>query len=235
MASPEELTPLLPDTLPEDFSEWDGEASPEPLPIKPGEWEAWEASHSFGEPKEPHGQSTDRNSTAASSAAKPNVSASAPTAPVIVAQQKHFIDWDGEASPTPKPVNLSEWEAWEAAHSFGKTVKPSKPSVDREATLSPAVERPRASVSASSAPAPLKQQDLTSKPASGANGSVRRAAQGPEASRATSEISVAPVLPKAAAVNAKRNSPEARTTPQRKGRGLRFRLPPHLLLLSSRT
>ena len=27
MASPEELAPLLPETLPEDFSEWDSEAS----------------------------------------------------------------------------------------------------------------------------------------------------------------------------------------------------------------
>ena len=65
MASPEELTPLLPETLPEDFGEWDGEASAEPSPIKPGEWEAWEATHSFGEHKSPHGQSTDRGSRSA--------------------------------------------------------------------------------------------------------------------------------------------------------------------------
>ena len=32
MASPEKIAPLLPETLPEDFSDWDSEASPVPVP-----------------------------------------------------------------------------------------------------------------------------------------------------------------------------------------------------------
>src|ERR1700677_2210021 len=167
MASPEELTPLLPETLPEDFGEWDSEASPEPLPIKPGEWEAWEATHSFGSTKKPNGQFDNHDSNGASPMEKPHASDAVPSGPVIVAQQKHFIDWDGESSPapTPKPVSLSEWEAWEAAHSFGKAPKAPKQSAEREASLSPVVERP----------APFSELELTSKPANGANGSSGRA------------------------------------------------------------
>jgi hypothetical protein len=141
MASPEELTPLLPDTLPEDFGEWDGEASPEASQIKPGEWEAWEAAHSLGETKSPRGQSSDRGSTAAPPAEKPRVSSSVPPAPFAV-----------------------------------------------------------------------KQQELTSKPSNGANGSNSHASSRPEASRSTKEIAVTPSLPKAAAVNGKLNSPEVAKT-----------------------
>ena len=210
MASPEELTPLLPETLPDDFGEWDSEASPEPSPIKPGEWEAWEAAHSVGEPKSPAGQSADHGSTASPPVEKPRGSGAAPSAPVFVAQQKHFVEWDGETSPspTPKPVNLSEWEAWEAAHSFGKSPNPAKQSADREASLSPVVERPRVSSPAPSAAFPAKQQELTIKPTNGANGSNGHASYRPEASRSTKEIAVTPGLRKPAAVNGTLHSPE---------------------------
>ena len=202
MASPEELTPLLPETLPEDFGEWDNEASQEPSPIKPGEWEAWEAAHSFGEPKSPRGQSADHGATAAPPVEKPRGSGSAPSAPVVVAQQKHFVEWEAETSPTPKPVNLSEWEAWEASQSFGDSPKP-KPSADREASLSPAVEKPRASSPVTSAPFPVKLQELKSKPSNGSNGSI---------SHAATETPVVPGLPKPASVNGKLDSPEVAKT-----------------------
>jgi hypothetical protein len=156
-ASPEELTPLLPETLPEDFGEWDKEASPEPSPIKTGEWEPWEAAHSFGGTKSPRGQSADRGPIAAPPEERPHGSGSTPSAPVFVAQQKHFVEWDGETSPTPKPVDLSEWEAWEAAHSFGKSPNPAKQSADRETSPSPVVERPRVSSPVPSTPFPAKQ------------------------------------------------------------------------------
>ncbi len=202
MASPEELTPLLPETLPEDFGEWDNEASQEPSPIKPGEWEAWEAAHSFGEPKTPRGQSADHGAPAAPPVEKPRGSGSAPSAPVIVAQQKHFVEWEAETPPTPKPVNLSEWEAWEASQGFGDSPKP-KQSADREACLSPAVERPRVSSPVPSPTFPVKLQELKSKPSNGSNGSI---------SHVSTETPVAPSLPKPAAVNGKLDSPEVAKT-----------------------
>jgi TonB family protein len=214
MASPEELTPLLPDTLPEDFGEWDSEASPEPSPIKPGEWEAWEATHSFGEPKDPRGQTADRNSTAAPPEEKPHGSASAPSAPVFVAQQKHFVEWDGEKSTTPKPADLSEWEAWEAAHSFGKSDKPARQSTDRDAGLSPVVEKPRVSSPVPPAPFQSKLQELTSRPANGTNGSNGHASHSLDTARPTKEIAVAPELPKPAAVNGKPHAAESAATSQ---------------------
>jgi protein TonB len=224
MASPEELTPLLPETLPEDFGEWDSEASPEASPIKPGEWEAWEAAHSLGETKSPRGQSTDRGSTPAPPAEKPRASSPTPSAPVVVAQQKHFIDWDGEKSPTPKPVNLSEWEAWEAAHSFGKSPTPPKQSPEHEANLSSAVEKPRVSSPVPPAPFAIKQQELTSKPSNGANGSNGHASNRVEASRPTKEMAVTPSLPKAAAVNGKLNPPEVAKTLKREDDRALFQL-----------
>lgn len=203
MASPEELTPLLPETLPDDFGEWDNDASPEPSPIKPGEWEAWEATHSFGEPKSPRGQSADHGATAAPPVEKSRGTGPAPSAPVIVAQQKHFVEWEAETSPTPKPVNLSEWEAWEASHSFGDSPKQAKKSADREANLSPVVESPRASNPVTSAPFPVKLPELKSKPSNGTNGSIGHGSK---------ETPVAPGLPKPAAVNGKLDSPEVAKT-----------------------
>jgi TonB family protein len=214
MASPEELTPLLPETLPEDFGEWDGEASPEPSPIKTSEWEAWEATHSFGEPKGPRGQSADHGSTSAPQIDKPHGSVSAPSAPVVVAQQKHFVEWDGETTPapTPKPVNLSEWEAWEAAQGFGRSPKATKQSADRETSSAPVVERPRVSSPVPSTAFPAKPQDLTSKPANGANGSNGHASIRPDAGRSTTGVATTLDLPKPAAVNGKLHSPETAMT-----------------------
>lgn len=216
MASPEELTPLLPETLPDDFGEWDGEASPEPSPIKPGEWEAWEAAHSFGESKSTGGQIDDQRSTAASSVETPRAPASAPSAPVPPTQQTHFVEWDGEPAPapTPKPVDLSEWEAWEAAHSFGKPPKPARQSSDLEAS-SPVADKPRVSGSASSAPLPVKHQERAPEPVNGANGSNGRASQVRNGSHAANEIPVAPDLPKAPALNGKHKSAEVATSLKR--------------------
>ncbi len=208
MASPEELTPLLPDTLPDDFGEWDSETSAEPSPIKPGEWEAWEATHSFGESKGPQGQSNDGGSTVTPPVEKPRASNAAPSAPVIVSQQKHFVEWDTETTPTPKPADLSEWEAWEAAHSFGKSPNPAKQSADRETSLAPVVEKPRVSTPVPPAPFPAKLQELTTKPANGSNGSNGHASYKPEASRSTKDIAGPPDPQKPAAVNGKLHSPE---------------------------
>ena len=146
-----------------------------------------------------------------------HASGSAPSAPAFVAEQKHFVEWDGEKTPTPKPVDLSEWEAWEAAHSFGKSEKPAKQTADRETIPSPVVEKPRVSNAVLPAPFTVKQQELTNKPSNGANGSNGHALNGhapnrPEASRSTKEIAVTPSLPKTSAVNGKLSSPEVAKT-----------------------
>lgn len=215
MASPEELTPLLPETLPEDFGEWDGEASPEASPAQPGEWEAWEATHSFGEPKSPHGQSVDLHSApAAPPTEKPRATDPAATAPAVAAPQKHFVEWEAETSPTPKPVDLSEWEAWEAAHGFGTNPNPAKPSVDREASSSTVAERPRAASTIPPAPAPAKPE-LKSKPSNGFHGANGHASYRPEASSSTNGAAGTLELPKRAAINGKPASPEPATVSPR--------------------
>ena len=158
MASPEKIAPLLPETLPEDFSDWDSEASPMPVLGHSGEWEASKDAHSFGETPKPLGQSADYNAVLDSLLNRPRASVSASPTPVFVKQQRDFIDWDSGESPTAPPVSRSEWEAWEAAHSFGKSPKPLGQSADRNAILESLMDRPRVSGSASSAPVFVKQQ-----------------------------------------------------------------------------
>ena len=153
MASPKELAPSLPETLPEDFSEWDGKAAAAPSPVNSGERDAWEAADSFGEAQKPLWQSGDREAFLASLVDGPQASGSAASAPVFLKQQEDFIDWDSEATPAPWPVDRTEWEQWEATHSFGKAPKSPAQSAGREAFLSPVVQRP--SDSATAAPAPV--------------------------------------------------------------------------------
>jgi TonB family protein len=79
----------LPKTLPEDFNEWDSEASPTAKPVNSREeWEARLAAHSFSETPKPLGQSVDRGATPASLVDRPRDSGSASSAPVIVKQQE---------------------------------------------------------------------------------------------------------------------------------------------------
>ena len=120
MASPKELAPLLPETLPEDFSEWDGKAAAAPSPVKSGERDAWEAADSFGETQKPLWQSGDREAFLATLVDGPRTSGSAASAPVFLKQQEDLIDWDSEATPAPWPVDRTEWEQWEATHSSAR-------------------------------------------------------------------------------------------------------------------
>jgi protein TonB len=225
MASPEELTPLLPETLPDDFGDWDSEASPASLPVNAGEWEAWAAAHPFSETPKPPGQSVDRDRTNASLADRPSDSSS--SAPVDFKQPTDFSDGDREASPTAKPANSrDEWEAWIEAHSFSETPKPFGQSAERKAILSPVreaglspreagfspLDRPRVSASASSASVLVKEQELTSEPA---DASPSRASHGPEASRITNEVPAVQGLPIAATVDGIGNLPKPTATVKR--------------------
>jgi TonB family protein len=221
MAPPKELAPSLPETLPEDFNDWDSKASAARLPVNSGERDAWEAADSCGETQKPLWQSGDREAFLASLADGPRASGSAASAPVFLKQQEEFIDWDSEATPAPWPVDRTEWEQWEAAHSFGKTPKSPGQSADRDAFLSPVVDRPRDSGSASSAPVIVKQQELTDELV---DGSPSRASHTPEARHTTDEVAVAPGLPNIAKVDGTRTSPEPTVTTRRKADEAVFQL-----------
>ena len=213
MASPKELAPLLPETLPEDFNDWDSKASAAPPPVHSGEREAWEAADAFSEAAKPLWQSADREALLASLVDRPRDSGSASSTSVFVKQQEDFIDWDSEATPAPWPVDRTEWEEWEAVHSFSKTQKSPGQSADREAFLSPVVDRPRDSGSASSAPVIVKQQELTDELA---NGSPSRASHEPEACPTANEVSVAPSSLNVATLDETRTSPEPTATTRSK-------------------
>lgn len=205
MASPEEVVPSLPDTLPEDFSEWDGQAAPPALPVNSREWEAWAASHSLAKPPKSVSHPPERKASAAPVADRPRDKRPAPSAPAPV--QRPQKDFDLEPASVPLRVNSNEWEAWAA--SFGKPGKPPAHSGDREAVLSPAVAKPRDTRRGSSSPSTPKQQA----PASELVGeSPNHASAGLEASHAASHVAVAVIEPEAAVVEEVESSPEAAPT-----------------------
>ncbi len=204
MASPEEVVPSLPDTLPEDFSEWDGQASPAVLPVNSREWEAWAASHSLAKPPKSVSHPAERKTMASQVVDRPRDKRPAPTAPVPAKPQK---DFDREPTPVPLRVNSNEWEAWAA--SFGKPAKPLAHSGDREATSSPAVAKPRDTRRVPSAPLASKQQAPASELA---DASSSHASVGLEASHPTSEAAVAVIEPDEAVVEEAQSSPEAAPT-----------------------
>jgi periplasmic protein TonB len=210
MASPKELAPLVPDTLPEDFNEWDGKSAVAPSSVKSGERDAWEATDPFGETQKPLWQSGERDALIASLVDGSRASGSASSAPSFLKQQEDLIDWDSEATPAPWPVDRTEWEEWEATHSFGK---PPGQSAGREAFLSPAADKTSDSGAAASAPIIAKQQEST-------NGSVDGTSNGashkPEARNATNEVSAAPVSSKAASADGASKSSEPAATTRRK-------------------
>ena len=221
MASPKELAPLAPETLPEDFNDWDSKAPAAPSPAKSGEREAWEAADSFIETAKPLWQSADSDALLASLVDGAHDSVSASSTSIFIKQQEDLIDWDSEATPAPWPVGRTEWEEWEAAHSFSKTQKAPGQSADREALLSPVVDRPSDSASAAPAPVIVKQQELTNELM---DGSPSHDSRKPEAHPATNEVPVAASSPNAAAVDEMQTSSEPAETTKRKGEDAVFQL-----------
>ena len=211
MASPEKIVPSLPlpDTLPEDFGEWDGEDSPADSPayswereapsaappvytwesqtpataerVESDEWALWAASHSSSKTPKPLGQSAERKATLSSITDKPHVSDSVSSTPVSVEPQKGFADRDSDAPSAAKHVDADEWAVWAAAHSSRKTPKPLGQSTERQATSSSVVDRPHVSDAGSSAPIAVKPQERTSE---SVDGSTSRASRRLEASHA---------------------------------------------------
>jgi len=162
MASPEEITPILPETLPEDFSEWDGNAAPAAQPVNSNEWEAWEASHPSGEKPKTRWQSADRDAVLESLMDRPRVPGSSSSGPVVAKQQKNFNDWENGKSAAPKSVNSREWEAWEATHSSGKAAKPQTPPAERVAGPAAEISRNAGAASSATVKSPKDLSDSTS-------------------------------------------------------------------------
>ncbi len=140
MASTEKIVPSLPETLPDDFSEWDSEQSSAVKPDSPREWpEAWESPGPFSATPEPPGRPVDRGPALASTVDELHVSRSAAATPSSVKQQRDFSEWDSEQSSAVKPENPPEltvspgwWEAWAADHSIGEAPKPLNQPVEHE-------------------------------------------------------------------------------------------------------
>lgn len=199
MASPEKIAPLLPDTLPDDFGEWDNEGSPKdgpgytweaqaapasatvyawesqaPVaaaePVRSNEWEEWEAAHSSGRASRSSVQSRAILSPVVD---KPQTSDSSSSARVS--------ERGSEASATAKQDEADEWAVWAAAHSSRKGLKPFAKPLDPIATLSSAVDKPSVSNSAPAA-APVAKPQEPVKESSGT--SVARASNALDASQA---------------------------------------------------
>jgi hypothetical protein len=106
MASPEELIPSLPDTLPEDFGEWDGESAATATAVDSGKWETAQA---LSEAPKSFGQSSDSDAAA------------------VARHQEDVSNGKSEAAPTAKTLSSrEEWEAWIESHSFNESPKTSR-------------------------------------------------------------------------------------------------------------
>jgi periplasmic protein TonB len=137
MASPEELIPSLPDTLPEDFGEWDSEGAATATAVDSGEWES---AQTLSEAPKVFGQSANGD------------------APAATAEQQEVVsNGKSEATPTAKTLSSrEEWEAWIESHSFSEAPKPFGKTAQRgEAPASP-VDKLRGS--STSAPEIAKKQ-----------------------------------------------------------------------------
>jgi TonB family protein len=138
MASPEELIPSLPDTLPEDFGEWDSEGAATATAVDSGESET---AHALSEAPKAFGQSADGDAATA-----------------FAKQQEDVSNGKGEAVPTAKTLSSrEEWEAWIESHSFAETPKPFGKSDRRDEAPASPVDKQRGS--SSSAPDFAKQKD----------------------------------------------------------------------------
>jgi periplasmic protein TonB len=160
MASPEELIPSLPDTLPEDFGEWDSEGAATAAAVESGEWET---AHALSEAPKAFGQSADSDEMPASLVDSLRNSGSPSSGPFTGKQEQDLSNGKSEAAPTAKTLSSrEEWEAWIESHSFNEAPKPFGKTAQRDDAPASSVEKPRGSGSSSSgsgsAPEIAKQQ-----------------------------------------------------------------------------
>ncbi len=202
MASPEDLTSVLPETLPEDFNDWDGEASPAETPVNQKEWEAWETSHSLPRTVKQVWHSVERNATLPPVEGRPRASSSASAPPVSDEPDKKPIDSNPEAKSTANSAKREEWEAWLASHSSEDTSRPSGESAKREAISPHSVSKPHEIHSTPTAQVPLKQKKLSGEKTIEAKSDASGLLDGYE----SKEAAVAPSQPDASPADGSSNS-----------------------------
>jgi TonB family protein len=188
MASSEEVVPAVPDTLPENFSEWDNDASPAPAPGGSDEWDSVFGNSQPPRPKA-HGEPENLDEILTSFADRSRVWRSDSHAPVIARPQNEFVGLEKgtspaplsgisskpavkaapgdthrhvepskETSPVPLPRNSSE-PAVKAAP--GETSRPAERPAESKMVFSPALENPPEDWPALSEPVFAKQEKST--------------------------------------------------------------------------
>jgi periplasmic protein TonB len=180
MASPKEIAPLLPETLPADFSEWDGEGSPA---------------------SKPREQSESVDAILASFRNSPRFWRSDSHGAVSVRQQSALEKRQREA---PAATSRDSDGEREAAKIPGETPRVPKQSAGRKAALSPAKDMPHGPRPALSQRLFAKAQKLTSDLVDSLQS---RASHGPKAGQPTKEAPVAK-SPIVAPIDGARNSRE---------------------------
>src|SRR5208283_809806 len=157
MASPKEVAPLLPDTLPDDFGDWDGSGSPSPTSTS--EWDTAFDSAEPSKPAKPSERSDDRDALLASLMDKQRLTRSGSPAQ----KQNDFVNWEREAPPAP-PRDKSRLR--DAAPLRSESARPlGKPPGRESSTSALAVARPVDAWPAVSEPAFAKPQSPASEPA----------------------------------------------------------------------
>ncbi len=135
MAPTEKIAPL-PDTLPEDFGEWDGDASSAPAPVNSNEWEP---TPDHGETGKNHGQSGYLEEILASFDTKSRVWRSDSQSSSRVKQEGQLEVWPKESLRAPSPVKGDDWESAATVVEPAKRVsQPAQP----KTVLSPALDAP---------------------------------------------------------------------------------------------
>lgn len=139
MASSEKVVPMLPDTLPDDFGEWDKDAAPPPAP---GSADEWDSVIGRSEPprQKAHGEPENLDQILSNFADRSRVWRSDSHAPVIARPQNEFAGLEREISPAPLPRKSSEPPVKEAA-SIG-TSRPVEPPSESKMVFSPKLDNP---------------------------------------------------------------------------------------------
>jgi hypothetical protein len=157
MASSEEVVPAVPDTLPENFSEWDNDASPAPAPGGSDEWDSVFGNSQPPRPKA-HGEPENLDEILTSFADRSRVWRSDSHAPVIARPQNEFVGLEKGTSPAPLS-GISSKPAVKAAP--GETSRPAERPAESKMVFSPALENPPEDWPALSEPVFAKQEKST--------------------------------------------------------------------------
>jgi TonB family protein len=130
MASSEEVVPLLPDTLPDNFNEWDSDASAAP---PPGGADEWESVSRQSEPSRPavHGEPENLDEILSSVADRSRVRRPDLHAPAIDRPLNEYGGWEKERPSAPHPF-------------FSRSQKPKTDSTSSVDSPSPAPPQPEA-------------------------------------------------------------------------------------------